>query len=405
MAKNKKSFTFRVESFRKLPDPVSPDDRDRYFAVCDTSNLPLDFPMETNPREQNLNTKVARKIREGFFNVDIKDGKPSAKNPLFHLLNRGLLISAESAEFDNHMGLLTIHMTDQWRHGLVDGGHTYKIVTDRETEDQPPVPQYITLEIITGVEDDFEAIAGARNTSVQVKQKSLAELEGRLDIVHELVKGTTFENEIAYVENEDKPIDVETVIALLTLFHTLIHGEAQPWYTYSIKARTLQVYLDNEESYSGLTAIAPKIFELHDHIKRTFPDYYKPVTGGSFGRLGALKEIGYKDGKLAYPLHFSPKKNGDFEKVAHDIPGGFVYPVLGAMRVLAEPNSKGRYKWATDPISFYDTVASKLVELTMLASADFGRNAMAVGKSARHWEGLYSHVAMTFFKNRASTGD
>lgn len=396
MPKNKKSFTFKVESFRKLPDPVSPDDRERYFAICDTRNLPVDFPMETNPREQNLNSKVAKKIREGFFSID---------NPLFHLLNRGLLISAESANFDNHSGVLTIDMTDQWRHGLVDGGHTYKIVTSSETQDQPPVAQYITLEIITGVESDFESIAGARNTSAQVKQKSLAELEGKLDIVHELVRGTPFETEIAYVENDDKPIDVETIIALLTLFHTEIHGEAQPWYTYSIKARTLQIYLDHEKSYAGLTAIAPKIFELHDHIKRTFPDYYKSVTGGSFGRLGALKEIGYKDGKLAYPLYFSPKKNGDFEKVAHDIPGGFVYPILGALRVLAEPNTKGKYKWATEPISFYDTVASKLVELTMLASGEFGRNAMAVGKSPRHWEGLYSHVAATYFRNRAGAGD
>jgi AIPR protein len=401
MAKGKKSFTFKVESFRKLPDPIAPDDRERYFAICETRNLPTDFPMETNPREQNLNSKVAKKIREGFFNVKDKDDGPSEDNPLFHLLNRGLLISADSADFNNHNNLLTIEMTDQWRHGLVDGGHTYKIVTSKEGP-EPPVPQYITLEIITGVEDDFEAIAGARNTSVQVKQKSLAELEGRLDVVHELVKGTPFESDIAYVENEDKPIDVENVIALLTMFHTKIHGVAQPWYTYSIKARTLQVYLDNEKSYAGLAPIAPKIFELHDHIKRTFPEYYKSVTGGNFGRLGALKEIGYKDGKLSYPLYFSPKKNGDLERVAHDIPGGFVYPILGALRVLAEPDSKGKYRWLTEPISFYGTVASKLVELTMEASGDFGRNAMAVGKSPRHWEGLYSHAAATYFRTQAS---
>jgi hypothetical protein len=399
MAKSKRSFTFKVESFRKLPDPITPDDRERYFAFCNTKNLPADFPMETNPREQNLNSKVAKKIKEGFFNV--KDGEASTENPLFHLLNRGLLISAGSADFNNHNSMLTIEMTDPWRHGLVDGGHTYRIVTSKDGQ-EPLVPQFITLEIITGVEDDFEAIAGARNTSVQVKQKSLAELEGKLDIVHELVEGTPFEKEIAYVENEDKPIDVENVIALLTLFHTKIHGEAQPWYTYSIKARTLQVYLDHERSYAGLAPIAPKIFQLHDHIKRTFSDYYKSVTGGSFGRLGALKEIGYKDGKLSYPLYFSPRKNGDFEKIAHDIPGGFVYPILGAMRVLAEPDAKGKYKWLTEPISFYDTVASKLVELTMLASGEFGRNAMAVGKSPRHWEGLYSHVAATYFRTRAS---
>jgi hypothetical protein len=208
---------------------------------------------------------------------------------------------------------------------------------------------------------------------------------------------------VAYVENEDKPIDVENVIALLTMFHTQIHGEAQPWYTYSIKARSLQIYLEHEKSYANLSAIAPKIFQLHDHIKRTFPEYYKSVSGGSFGRLGALKEIGYKDGKLVYPLYFSPKKDSDFERVAHDIPGGFVYPILGAMRVLAEPDSRGKYKWATDPIKFYDTVATDLVELTMLASGEFGRNAMAVGKSPRHWAGLYSHVAANYFKIRAAS--
>src|SRR5581483_1934334 len=148
--------------------------------------------------------------------------------------------------------------------------------------------------------------------------------------------------------------------------------------------------------YAHLSGISSKIFELHDHVKRTFPDFYKSVSGGNFGRLGALKEIGYKNGKLAYPLYFSPKQNGEFEKVAHDIPGGFVYPILGAMRVLAEPDSKGKYKWLVNPISFYNSVASKLVELTMEASGDFGRNAMAVGKSPRHWEGLYNYVAATY---------
>lgn len=393
MAKSKKSFTFKVESFRKLPDPINPDERERYYAFCDTKNLPPDFPMETNPREQNLNTKVAKKIKGGFFDQG---------SQLFHLLNRGLLISADSVDFNNHNGILTIEMTDQWRHGLVDGGHTYRIVTSNENQEQLSVPQYITLEIMTGVEDDFELIAGARNTSVQVKEKSLAELEGKLDIIHDLVAGEPFEDDVAYVENEDKPIDVENVISLLTMFHTKIHGEAQPWYTYSVKVRTLQTYLQNEKSYAHLSGISSKIFRLHDHVKRTFPDFYKSVSGGNFGRLGALKEIGYKNGKLAYPLYFSPKQNGEFEKVAHDIPGGFVYPILGAMRVLAEPDSKGKYKWLVDPISFYNSVASKLVELTMEASGDFGRNAMAVGKSPRHWEGLYNYVAATYFKTKAS---
>jgi len=36
------------------------------------------------------------------------------------------------------------------------------------------------------------------------------------------------------------------------------------------------------------------------------------------------------------------------------------------------------------------------VELTLQASDELGRNPMAVGKSSRHWEGLYNYVAATY---------
>ena len=60
---------FKVASFRKIPNPYLKNAEDgekdatTYIAVCDVKDLPDNIPMETNPREQKLNTSVAKKIR------------------------------------------------------------------------------------------------------------------------------------------------------------------------------------------------------------------------------------------------------------------------------------------------------------------------------------------------------
>ena len=117
-------------------------------------------------------------------------------------------------------------MTDPVRHGVVDGGHTYKIIL--EERDQLTDTQYVQVEILTGIEEDFDDIAGARNTSMQVKDKSLAELAGNLVVIKELVAGLPFEDDIAYRENDEKEIDVLEVIALLSMFHIDLNGESSP---------------------------------------------------------------------------------------------------------------------------------------------------------------------------------
>ncbi|MDP9267041.1 MAG: AIPR family protein [Acidobacteriota bacterium] len=382
-------FTFIVESLRKFIDPLKPG-RARYFAVVSASHLPDNFPMETNPREQNLNSKVAKKIRDGFLGEE--------SGPMFHLLNRGLLISAEAVQYDNQTDEMTIVMADPRTHGVVDGGHTYRIVTSEKQNITDS--RFVTLEVMTGVEDVFEDVAGARNTSVQVKEKSLAELEGKLDVVKVLVKNLPFAGDIAYKENEEKAIDVQEVIAILTIFNNGL-SSSHPVYAYSSKGRTLQTYLANIDSYSKLAKVVPGIFKLHDHVKNTLPEVVKSLGG----RPGALKEIGYKNGKMRWPLLFSPKESGDFVKTAYDIPAGFVYPILSAMRFLVVANeSTGEYEWRSDPVKFYDsTVGKKLVELTLDASSELGRNPMAVGKSSRHWEGLYNYVAATFLTPKKAT--
>lgn len=60
-----KKLSFPVKSFRKIPNPYGSADSSAqmYFSICDVTEIPADFPMETNPRKQNLKTGVAKKIK------------------------------------------------------------------------------------------------------------------------------------------------------------------------------------------------------------------------------------------------------------------------------------------------------------------------------------------------------
>ena len=101
---SEKVLTFHVENFRKLPNPYQQKDPDKkgddsypqmYFAICDVKDIPEDIPMATNPRNQSMNTGVAKKIKASLLNTS---------EPFFYLLNRGLVISAYSVHYDNNTG-------------------------------------------------------------------------------------------------------------------------------------------------------------------------------------------------------------------------------------------------------------------------------------------------------------
>ena len=64
------TIVFPAQSFRRIPNPYLKEadgnrNENMYVAICDVKSIPDNFPMETNPREQNLNTNVAKKIISG----------------------------------------------------------------------------------------------------------------------------------------------------------------------------------------------------------------------------------------------------------------------------------------------------------------------------------------------------
>lgn len=166
---NSITIKFPVKSFRKIPNPVLNSNNlgeskpEMYQLIADVKDIPAGIPMETNPRSQNLDTKVAKKIKESLINhVD--------RN--FYLLNRGILLSAASINFDNVNSIVSIEFEDITVHGNVDGGHTYKVILENRDQLEQN-EQFVKIEVLTGIEDMFESVAASRNTSLQVKDNRL----------------------------------------------------------------------------------------------------------------------------------------------------------------------------------------------------------------------------------------
>ncbi|HHT7143179.1 TPA: AIPR family protein [Bacillus cereus] len=373
-----------VVSMRTLPCPHGRDKLDppqkTYIAICDVCDIPNNIPMGTNPRSQNTKTKVAKNVTESLLT------DPDFN---FHLLNRGIVISADSVKYDNEKNEIFIYFTDGEKHGNIDGGHTYTIIKQHQ-EKLERNQQFVRLEIITGIESFFEQLAGARNTSVQVQDKSLAELEKKFDIIKNALKDTSFIDKVAFKENAEGKIDVYDIVAILTMFNIKrFSSDIQPIITYSGKKKCTDYYLQDikeaDNSFKKMQPIMQDIFDLYNYIEQKLPEMYK--LGVDKGRYGAVKGVISKEGHV-FPLRFSE------ETVAYQSPNGFIYPILAAFRALVEEKN-GQFQWKNniDPKQYFDQLGPEMTRDTVERSRTLGNNPQSVGKDSNHWSQLYKTVS------------
>lgn len=385
----KLTLTFKVQSFRRIPNPyIKSEDGEKgaemYVAICDVKDIPNNFPMETNPREQKMTTNVAKKIKESLLNTSELD---------FYLLNRGILLSAKDVSYSNYSNEMTISFEDCEVHGNVDGGHTYKtILQNRDQLD--PGQQYVKLEILTGIEGIFQSLAAARNTSVQVQDKSIAELEDRFDIIKNALANENYISRVFFKENDNGDIDVADLLALLNMFNIARYsGMASfPINSYSSKKKCIDLYIadhkqygeSNENPYVKMIGIMPDIFRLYDAIEVGMNKFYRQKNPS--GRYGSTKGVQIpKPGQGFY----SKFLENELEATS---PNGFIYPILGAFRALVEEKD-GQYIWKKNPFAVLENVGADLVESTVSMSRSLGNNPQSVGKDSNIWKTLYMTIA------------
>ncbi len=288
---------FRVVEVKSLEDPSRQVARKELVVALD--QYPTDFSLGPNPREPVLTSPVSKKIEETL--------KENGEN--FHLLNRGITIVAKSMEYDNKTQ--KVHLTlaeedDEERfYGILDGGNTNARINKwrdelSDADATELVKRFVNVQVLIPNADDAPRTAGmnellndikeARNTSVQVKTKSLADARRQFDQLKDVLKNEPYVADIMWHEGQGGSLDGLHLLIFLMMFYPTFCKDAdggEPSNAYGHKERCLTAFLDyadkEHEELEKWLRVLPDIVRLYDTIQFTFPDHYE----GSFGSINA----------------------------------------------------------------------------------------------------------------------
>ena len=387
----------KAKEFKKMADPNYPKGKHvKYVCYVQANSIPQEMSdwMETNPREQKMTTNVANKIKDS-----LRD------NEYFHELNRGILISSLSTTWDNKTEELTISFDNPEIHGNIDGGHTLRAILEAKSKNYLSNDKFVFFEIFEGIESPVE-LAAARNTSVQVDLKSIAELENSFEILKEALSNNSFYNRIQFKMNEQyndegiDPIDVREIISILLMFSQEIYpyktadgvlSDVQPMQCYSGKEASLKKFLkqnggmeeqqkiDRENMIRNMMPIIDDIFTLWEKIETSFAS----VSNGTGRRFGTRKYTKYDGGKVVGKSFLQQ------QDLQYYIPKGLMYPVVGSFRALVQRNTDGTYYWKKNPIEVWDALGAKLVTIVLDEKAE---NPDVIAKNSNLWSNLFKEV-------------
>jgi hypothetical protein len=378
------TFSFPVVSFRNIESPFTKAAYRDYIAMVSVEDLPdLSDWRKINVRDPKLTGAVPAAIRKSL-----------SDNPeLFVFMNRGIVVSADRVSFDNKRGEVTLTMRDPKLHGLLDGGHTYNIA--REEQENLDFPQFVKLELLEGfTQDEIPLLVDARNTSNQVRDQSLMNLQGEFDKLKKAIAKEPYSGLIAFKEHEvleddsAKPIDVREIIAILTCFDRCnFDSRVHPINAYRSKAACLTHFSEHKSDFEKIYPIASDALRLFDEIQVQLPELYNQ-TGGRFGKLTGVATY-KKPVKLPYTGL----------QTKYGVPTGFIFPVLGAFRALIE-EKKERYVWAKslDPFELLRNGLGQTLAETIGNFALDARNPSKTGKSPLVWQACYQAAEVSYLR-------
>jgi hypothetical protein len=352
------------------------------------------MPDDINPRSHD---QLGGRVPEAIENC-VKN-----RSSWFHILNRGLLVLAEKAWYDNRTNTFHVLLAAEDEHGLADGATTDRVLlnfkrevslADFENLSEKEIPPslkeaHVHVEVISGdIGDMLVPLTEARNTSNAVKAFAIENLGGGFDWLKDVIEGSEFRGRVKYRENDPEPVDIRTVLGLLTLFHPKWNELGrEPLIAYTSKGLVLDNYRSDEwkPDYKMLAPVVVDILRLYDYIHVNFNQQYKKYNEnqGSGSKLGKRKEVRYSE-KKPFKLPLTGWETH------HLIADGWLYPLLAAFRLLlAFPkNGRGQVKWVTNPQDFFDKNGYEFVGDVVEQSETLGRNPNATGKSRPLWNNL-----------------
>lgn len=386
---------FPVISFRKISTPNDEKLGKTYIAVVNVKDLPQEFDdwRALNPRDPKLSSGVSKKILETL------EDQPD----LFFLKNRGITILVEGVDFDNQSSTLKVEMSDVSLNGLLDGGHTFRVIRsfiDGMGQDElADINALVKLEILEGVRDrsDVIGIVEARNTSTQVKEQSIEELKETFAAIKETLRDKPYADRIAYKEHElledgsKKDIDIKEILSYLICFDTESFDKGRhPIKAYSTKAVLVEHFSSRKMEMAKYVKLLPEILELRDEIYLELPGAYNKSAnnevGGKFGKLTGVTDTSSKRRMSNVVLEFTGKKSH------YRIPSGFIYPILASFRNLVGIDDD-RCIWKGNPIKFFEDLKFDLAKRVGGQAKQLG-NPNKLGKDVATWQSCYDAVAL-----------
>lgn len=383
---------FKVEALRTLASPYRKGDKDEstfetiYYLLVDMRELPADIPMDVNPREPKMTTNVARNLLTAVVEPETD----------FYINNRGIVIAAKSLSFNSSDSEVTVDIgnqkneEDRAQYGILDGGHTYTAIIKKRDEIPADIRKFVRIEVITNVQN-ITRLSDARNTSVQVSDIALFNLDDKFDDIKSAVAGQTYADSIAYKDNEDKPIHVSELLRLMYAFDIDKYPDdtAAPVQSYSGKAQVFKRYKQAFETplYKALTKQIPMLVKLYDTIECELPEKYKTykiAQGVSTPRFGNVVGIESLDNFTKTEFLATPTK--------YSVSSGYIYPIFGAFRSLLKYDEGTKtISWLFDPIEIWNEIGVTIVQNTFETSKN-SKNPQSAGKDKQLWLANYRIV-------------
>ncbi len=386
-----------AKAFKKMEDPNdSSSGHIKYVCYVKANSIPqeMDNWFTTNPREQKMSTNVARKITDSL-----------AENANFHELNRGVVLSAKEVKYDTSTKELLVFFEDPEIHGNIDGGHTLRAILDGNVKHVIKENRYVFFEIFTGIESPVE-LAAARNTSVQVDLKSIAELENSFEEIKDAFKALPFAHRIQYKMNEHynddgiSPIDIREIIAITAMFSQSMYpfrtslglNDLQPIQCYSGKEATLRKFLcmdskdkaqqkiNRDTMVRNMKPIIADIFKLFETVEAEFAT----AANAANKRYGTRKYSKFDDGNIVGKTLFEE------QDLRYIVPKGLLYPLVGAFRALVVVDDKTNlYRWKKEPLDVWKAIGSKLVTIILDERTE---NPDVLAKNPNLWNNLFKEI-------------
>ena len=370
------TFNFKASAVRTIESP-SQKGVTTYFVYLNFRDLPSNLPMEVNPRQPKMTTAVAKSLINAVKSPDTD----------FDINNRGIVIVAKQFKFTPNQNLVSLDLGDDpQNYGILDGGHTYKAIIDNRDQIPSGLDKFVKLEIIVGEQLTVSRIADARNTSAQVSDIALFELDDKFDLIKDSLSNEQYASEIAYKDNENKRIPIAELIRLMFTFNIkrFPDDSTAPVSAYSGKQAVFKDYqkefgTDNN-IYEKLAPFLPDLVDLYELIQKELPNKYQEYKN-SEGKNAAFGRIRGVEGSGSYYTDFTE------QSINYNISTGFLMPIFGAFRALLR-ESDGKISWEFDPKDVWKISGTRLVQNTF----DTDTNPQQDGKSKTLWPANYRIV-------------